>query len=223
MLAPITRRFALFALSVLSLLLAFAPLAHGETSSEAFVRKNLGIAFQQLNDKSLDDAERAARFAALMDEFADLPRIAEFVLGKYSAKLRQDPALYREWRDTFREFAVTVYQGQLDQYTGESFKVLPSPRETRRNDKRYSIVSTQIVRDNGKVLDVDWRLIETDGNWRVVDVALKSGESIVWLSLTQQTEFLSILRKNNGDIPALIEEVKQRTASIRSMMERRRA
>lgn len=223
MLTLLNRRLLLIIAAFLSLLMVGAPDARAQVSSEAFVQRNLGEAFEQLNDPSLTPDERAQRFGTLMDRFADLPRIAEFVLGKYSAKLRQNPALYREWRDTFRNFAVTVYQGQLDQFTGKSFKVLPGPKVTRRNDKTYAIVSTQVFRDNGQVLDVDWRLISAGDSWRVVDVALKSGESTVWLSLTQQSEFLAFLRKNDGDIQALIGDVRSRTDSIRTMMERRRA
>lgn len=225
MFASLTRRLALFATAILSLLVLTTSAAMAaQSSSEAFVQQNLGEAFKQLNDPGLAPAQRAERFGALMDKFADLPRIADFVVGKYSAKLRQDPALYREWRDTFREFAVTVYQGQLDQYTGERFTVTPGAKETKRNNKTYAIVATQIYRANGQVLNVDWRLISAEaGGWRVVDVALHSGESTVWLSLTQQSEFLSFLNDHNGDVRALIADVKARTSAIRGMMERRRS
>lgn len=191
------------------------------SSSQVFVRSNLGSTIEQLSKPGIAPAERSQKFGALMDQFADLPRIAEFVLGQYAAQLRQDRALYQEWQRAFRDYAVTVYQGQLDQYTAERFEV-GRAQESERNGKRYSIVSTKLYRPNGDVLDVDWRLIQTGAGWRVIDVALKNGESTVWLSLTQQSEFLAFLRANNGDIRALVRDVQARTKTIRDLMADRR-
>lgn len=219
-----TRRFLLacaLALAPPFTASALAAQTPAASSSQAFVRSNLGSTIAQLSKPGLSAAERSQKFGALMDQFADLPRIAEFVLGRYAAQLRQDRALYQEWQRAFRDYAVTVYQGQLDQYTAERFEV-GKAQESERNGRRYSIVSTKLFRPNGDVLDVDWRLIQTETGWRVIDVALKSGESTVWLSLTQQSEFLSFLRANNGDLRALVRDVEARTKTIRDLMADRR-
>lgn len=220
MLPPVSRRSAL----ALGLAFAFSggsAWAAAGPGSQAFVRSNLGAAIEQLSRPDVTPAERARKFGEFMDRFADLPRIAEFVLGSYAARLRADRALYQDWLSAFRDYAVTVYQGQLDQYTAERVEV-GQARESERNAKRYSIVSTRLFRPNGAVLNVDWRLILTETGWRVIDVALKSGESTVWLSLTQQSEFLAFLRANNGDIRALIQDLRTRTATIRDLMNDRR-
>lgn len=196
--------------------------ARADAAANNFVQKNAQNALIQLNDPALSLAERRERFGTLMDQFADLPRIAEFVVGRYAGQLRRDPALYKEWQSVFRDYALTVYAGQLDQYSGESVKILSGGKDTTINGKRYAVVPTEISRPDGEVLRANWRLIESGNGWRVVDVALARGDNIIWLGIQQRQDFLGQLGRNGGDVRGLVNDVRAQTKTIKDLMAQRR-
>ncbi len=86
-------------------------------------------------------AERRATFSQLMDKFADMPAVASFVLGRYARQARADPALYKEWVATFKEYGLVVYETQLDQYRGNTIKVSRSAR--LRQKRRQALARIQ--------------------------------------------------------------------------------
>lgn len=221
MLAHLIRRFGLVAAALAALMTVSLTPAWADASSEAFVKTNAERAVQQLTQPGLSLDERRERFGELMDEFADVPRIAEFVLGRYAVQLRKDPELYREWIEVFRAYALTIYAGQLDQFSGRQVEVLPGTRDSTINKKQYSIVQTQVVRDNGQPMRVAWRLIMTEGGWRVVDVALSAGDNVLWLAIQQRQDFLAALDRNGGDVRALIEDIRTQTQQMRQRMANR--
>lgn len=196
--------------------------ARADAAANVFVQTNAQNALIQLNDPALSITERRERFGILMDQFADLPRIAEFVVGRYAGQLRRDPALYKEWQGVFRDYALTVYAGQLDQYSGNSVKVLRGGKDTVINGKRYAVVPTEISRPNGDILRANWRLIESGTGWRVVDVALARGDNIIWLGIQQRQDFLAQLGRNGGDVRALVRDVREQTKTIKDLMAQRR-
>ncbi len=63
-----------------------------------------------MGDRSVPAAQRRQTFNALMAQFADMPRIANFVLGRYGPQLRADAALRAEWTRTFQDYAIAVYE-----------------------------------------------------------------------------------------------------------------
>jgi phospholipid transport system substrate-binding protein len=193
--------------------LQIAPAAASATT-EAYVQTNAQAVMTSLSTAKSAD-ERRQQFAALMDKFADMPRVADFVLGKYARAARADPALYNQWVATFKEYGLAVYEDQLDRYRGQAIKVIPGSQDTTINGKAYSIVKSQIVQKNGQPFLVNWRLIQAGGTWRVVDVALKLDESVIWLAIQQQQDFLAQLDRNGGDVRKLTEFVKAQTATMR--------
>lgn len=223
MFASILRRIGL-SLSVFLVAMTIGTLpARADAAANTFVQTNAQNALTQLNDPNLSLAERRERFGSLMDQFADLPRIAEFVVGRYAGQLRRDEALYKEWQSVFRDYALTVYAGQLDQYSGNSVKVLSGGKDTMINGKRYAIVPTEISRPNGDVLRANWRLIASPNGWRVVDVALARGDNIIWLGIQQRQDFLAQLGRNGGDMRGLVNDVRAQTKTIKDLMAQRRS
>lgn len=208
-----SRRDAVLALSSAAAALAFAGPASASQTTESFVQQNAQQVLTSLGNAKTAE-QRRGEFAVLMDKFADMPRFADFVLGKYARQARANPALYQQWIATFKEYGLAVYEDQLDQYRGQSIKVSGS-QDTTINGKAYSVVRSQIMQKNGQPFAVNWRLIQSGASWRVVDVALKLDETVIWLAIQQQQDFLAQLDKNGGDIAKLIEFVKNQTAVMR--------
>jgi phospholipid transport system substrate-binding protein len=203
--------------------LAIASPAHAARNADAeqYVQQNASAALRTLGDRSVSSSQRRQTFDRLMTQFADMPRIASFVLGRYGAQLRNDAALRNEWNATFREYSIAVYEDRLESYSGSSIRVTDS---VERVPGRDVIVSSEIApRNGGRALPVQWRMLRSGNGWKVVDVSLILEGNQIWLAQQQQNEFLAVLGRNNGDIRSLMTNLRQLTASMRQRIMARSA
>lgn len=200
-----------------------APPAHAARNAEAerYVQESASAALRTLGDRAMSSSQRRQTFDRLMTQFADMPRIASFVLGRYGAQLRSDAALRNEWNQTFREYSMAVYEDRLDSYSGAAIRVTDSVERVAGRDV---IVSSEIQpRGASRPLPVQWRLLRSGDAWKVVDVSLVLEGNQIWLAQQQQSEFLAVLGRNNGDIRALMNNLRQVTASMRQRIMARNA
>ena len=208
------RRSALFAAAALTLagpLAASAMLATPtvalaqregrDAQAEAFVQTEASQAITILNDASLPTATKKQAFRALVDQVADVPRITDYVLGKYNRTIA--PPQKQAFAAVFRDFADNVYESRLGQYHGENLKVTGSVVR-RPGDV---VVASQIVGGaRRQPVVVQWRVLKgDDGRWRAVDVEVSG----VWLAITQQQDFVSTIDNAGGNIDVLIRQLRQ--------------
>lgn len=196
-------------------LLAAAPNAYAARNADAetYVQANATSALRTLGDNSLSSTQRRQTFNTLMTQFSDMPRIANFVLGRYSSQLRADQALRTEWTRTFQDYAIAVYEDRLGQFSGSAIRVTGS---TERVAGRDVIVTSEIApRGGGRAMTVQWRLLRSGTAWKVVDVSLLLEGNQIWLAQQQQRDFLAELDRNNGDIRALITDIRGMTTAMR--------
>lgn len=214
------RRAGLAMLAAIGAAFATPSGAWANQATEAYVAENAPAALAALSAPGLSEQARAQRFAQLMDRFADMPLIANFVLGRYARELRADPQLRAEWNAAFREYAVAVYQDQLDQYRGQAVRVIGS-QDTTINGRFYSVVSTEMARAGAAPFRVQWRLVRQGEAYRVVDVAVRLEESTIWLAQQQRRDFEAELDRNGGDVRDLIGKVRQMTSEMRARIAQR--
>lgn len=214
-------RAAMFALASAAAFAAVpaAPAFASDPAAETYVQTNATAALAALSNRATSTEARAQEFRALMQRFADVPRISNYVLGRYAGQLRQDPALMREWQNAFMEYAVAVYEDQLDQFRGNAIKVTGSV--DRIPGKDIIVRTEMLARGQAKALPVQWRILKSGETWRVVDVALVLEGNEVWLAQQQQRDFLAQLDRSKGDIRALIASVRQQTKAMRARISSR--
>jgi phospholipid transport system substrate-binding protein len=201
---------------VLALALSAAAPAHAARNAEAeqYVQANATAALSTLANGSMSTTQRRQTFYQLMAQFADMPRIATFVLGRYSTQLRADATLRTEWQSVFQDYAIAVYEDRLQRFNGATLRVTGS---TERIAGRDVIVQSQLVPPNGEQpTTVQWRLLRSGNAWKVVDVSLVLEGNQIWLAQQQQRDFLAALDRSSGDVRALIADVRQLTTSMRS-------
>lgn len=205
----LTRRAAFLAMTATALA-ATAPLAHAarNNEAEAYVQANASQALASLAPNA-----PAAQFYELMTRFSDMPRIANFVLGRYGAQLRADAALRTEWTRAFQDYSIAVYQSRLDRFSGANIRVTNSIERVPGSD--VIVVSEIAPRGGGRATPVQWRILKQGNVWKVVDVSLILEGNEIWLAQQQQRDFLAALDANHGDIRALMATVRQSTASLR--------
>jgi phospholipid transport system substrate-binding protein len=194
--------------------LAAAPEAHAARNGDAerYVQENAEAALRALGSGG-NAAQRRQTFDRLMAQFADMPRIANFVLGRYGTQLRSDASLRLQWTQTFQDYAIAVYEDRLQRFSGSAIHVTGS---VERVPGRDVVVSSELQpRSGGRPTQVQWRLLRSGDVWKVVDLSLVVEGNEIWLAQQQQRDFLAALDRNNGDIRGLMSDIQQITASMR--------
>jgi phospholipid transport system substrate-binding protein len=190
---------------------AAAPAAFADKKSEAYIEDKANEVLQVLNDKSLSDVQRRAKFSEYMHRFAHMPSIARRVLGVEGRSLSE--ADFEKYYRTFEKYAIEVYEVHLDQFRGESIQVTGSRDEDPR---RSTVVSTVKSSQTGKDTKVFWDVLASqDGqSYRVRDVGIDINGSVLWLAQDQQAQFESFLGRNNGNVDKLIARINAMMADM---------
>jgi len=171
-----------------------------DPGAEQFVQASAQKVIGILADKSLSETQKETVFHRAIDELADVPKITNFVLGKYARSIT--PEQKARFTPTFRAYAESVYRNRLDDYHGEVVKVTGS---TVRKPGDV-IVNTQITGgQNAQPVDVAWRVLGGPAGWKAVDVQFKG----VWLAITQQQDFVSTIDNAHGNIDVLIAQLQR--------------
>jgi phospholipid transport system substrate-binding protein len=159
-------------------------------------------AIELLNSKT-PFAERQARFRELFHDDFDCPGIARFVLGRYWRSASGEEQ--KEFLKLFQDYVVFVYTARLSDFGGEQFKVNGS-----RPDADSVIVSTDVISPGApQPLEIDWRLVNDDGGYKISDVIVEG----VSMAVTQRSEFASVIQRHGGQVQGLLDLMRQKTAS----------
>lgn len=208
-----TRRFAQLALVALVGLGALGQAgsasaqAARDPQAEQFVQTRAQRVISVLADKNESIAQKKATFHQAIDQLADVPKITNFVLGKYARTVTPDQR--QRFAAAFRVYAESVYQNRISDYHGEVLKVTGS---TVRKPGDVIVNTTISGGQVGQPLPVAWRVMGGGTSWKVVDVQFKG----VWLAITQQQDFVSTIDNAGGNIDVLISQLQrdaQRPAS----------
>ena len=160
-------------------------------------------AIQHLTDKTISSEERRNRFRDLMHQAFNVDGIGRFVLGRYWNQATEEER--KEYLRLFEELVVQTYADRFSQYSGEKFTIGKVQQDKDRPD--YATVFTTILRPNGQVVRVDWRVRqEKSGGWRVVDMVVEG----VSMSVTQRSEFASVIESKGGTVRGLIDTLRQK-------------
>uniref|UniRef100_B0SZH1 Toluene tolerance family protein n=1 Tax=Caulobacter sp. (strain K31) TaxID=366602 RepID=B0SZH1_CAUSK len=171
-----------------------------DPGAEAFVQAKGQRVVGVLADKGMPDAQKKQIFRQAIDELADVPRITNFVLGKYARAATPDQKA--RFTKAFRTYAENVYQNRIDDYRGEKLTVTGSVVRKPGD----VIVNTTL--SGGQIkspLPVSWRVLGGGQTWKVVDVQFKG----VWLAITQQQDFVSTIDNAGGNIDVLINQLQK--------------
>ncbi len=192
------------ALAAAALLVAASPAAFADKKSEAYVQTNASSVLSVLNDKSLGAEAREKKFGEYMNQFAHMPSIARRVLGVNARGLSD--AEFNRYYKIFETYALEVYQVHFDQFRGAGLRVTGSKDDSPQRSTVESVIkSSQTGKDTKIYWDV---LLSNDGkSYRVRDVGIELGGSVLWLAQEQQAQFVNYLDRNNGDIDKLITRI----------------
>ena len=171
-----------------------------DAGAEQFVQTQAQRVISLLSDKSQASADKIRTFRGIVDEVADVPRITNFVLGKYGRTIT--PAQRDRFAKVFRQFAQNVYESRLGDFHGETVKVTGSVVRKPGD----VVVATTI--SGGKLsqpVQASWRVLGGGSSWKVVDVQVSG----IWLAITQQQDFVSTIDNAGGNVDVLIAQLEK--------------
>jgi len=122
----------------------------------------------------------------------DLDFMGTKSLGRHWREL--DPEQQKDWIKAFGNFTISNYAARFDGYSGQTFEVVGE--EAASHETR--VVRTKIVdpeRDEEET-QLNYRLRETDGGWRVIDVYLHGSVSELAL---RRAEFSTAYERQGFD------------------------
>lgn len=186
-----------------ALCLTGSPRAHATPDAVAFVR-TLGTEAIQVLGPQVPEQRRLARFRELFRDDFDVPRIGAFVLGRYWRTAT--PQQQREFLSLFQEYIVQAYSARLGQYGGEPFRVTGS-----RVAGDEIVVTSQVIRQNGAPVQVDWYLVSDGNRLKIVDVYVGG----ISMKVTERDEFGSIIQRNGGSLEPLLAALRRKVGTAR--------
>jgi phospholipid transport system substrate-binding protein len=193
-----TRRwFARFLLLLSAGALALPSHAQAQADPVGFINQ-LGVQAIQVLGPSVASAARVQRFRELFGADFDLPRIGQFVLGRYWRVAT--PEQQQQFLGLLREYLAQAYAGRLAQYAGEKFNALNAQAQ---GDE--TVVFSEITRNDGGKIRVEWHLVN-NGGWKITD-AYVAGVS---MAVTERDEFASVIQQGGGQIQYLLDKLRQK-------------
>ena len=154
---------------------------------------------QMLSNPQLSPADRQKQFGALLDKDFDFATIGRFVLGRYWQTATDQEK--QKFAPVFRDYVVQSYSVRFGEFSGASFNVTGE----RPEGPATSIVSTTVKqRNNPTPAKVDWRVSNTTGSPKIVEVIVDG----ISMSLTHRQEFASLIERQGGGVSGLIQQLK---------------
>jgi phospholipid transport system substrate-binding protein len=158
-----------------------------------------------ITDKQLTPDQRKQQFKSLADSAFDVPKIAQFVLGRYWRGASDQERT--QFSEAFQDYMIQVYWSRFTSYNGETLKVA----STQDEGNGTILVTTEIFRpETGQPpVKVSWSIIKSGDQFKIRDASLEG----VSQALTYRDEFASIIERNGGSVAALISQLKERAKS----------
>jgi phospholipid transport system substrate-binding protein len=164
--------------------------------------------------RNIPAEQRSAEFRQLFHQDFDVPLITRFVFGRYWRIAA--PEQQHELAAVFEDYLIWSYGDRLAEYgDGGNAPIVLGSRPVEDG----ALVSSEVVLGRNPTqggrgaglapIRVDWRLIASDGSYKIVDVII-DGVSMV---MTQRSEFADDIERDGGQLSALVATLRERTAA----------
>jgi len=183
---------------LLCLLMPASAGATAESPPVQLVSRTVVDVLEVLNDPSLDLYARRRKIEVIAYERFDFDTMSKLVVASYWKRF--SPEQQAEFVEEFKEFLARTYGDRIDRYSNEQVEVV-SETPMKRGDVK---VLTKVVGGEYGGALVEYRLRETGGEWRVIDVKVEG----ISLILNYRDQFKTLL--SNGGPDELLQQLKKK-------------
>jgi len=146
---------------------------------------------------------REAKLSGVIPGYFDVDFMAQKSLGSHWKSA--EPGERRRYLEAFERFMVANYAGRFDGFSGQSFETRGA--EPARLDT--VVVKTVLHDPGGEDVELNYRMRQQDGVWKIIDVYLDGTVSELAL---RRSEFASIVKRE--DLDALIVALDEKIAKL---------
>ncbi|MBQ8672188.1 MAG: ABC transporter substrate-binding protein [Alphaproteobacteria bacterium] len=167
--------------------------------AENFIKNVTNTGIEELINSNASEQEKQEKFTKLFNEDLDLDFIGKFVLGRYwrTANSKQR----KEFIDVYRKLNIQTWSERFNEFKGKHFE-FTGTEKSKSADQIF--VNTQVPMQEGAPASVKWRVKETNGKLRIVDIIIEN----VSLAQTARSEYTSYIQKSPNGIDGLIKDLK---------------
>ena len=196
------RGWLLLTLEMLVLLSAGTGIA-GEANDQ--LKQSVDKVLAILNDPTLkgtgNSQERRQKVKEVIYARFDFNEMAKRSLGPQWQK--RSPEEQKEFVELFTSLLEYSYIENIDSYNGEKIRFL-----NQRQDKDFAEVNTKLINNKGQEFSLDYRLQNTNGDWKVIDVVIEN----ISLVNNYRAQFNRLLGKSS--FAELLDTMKQKKLSV---------
>lgn len=189
-------------LAIAALLFAAPASAASGKDAEAFVQKLGDTALMSLTSKNMNRKTRESRVRDILRANFDVDNIGKFALGQHWREASD--AQKSEYLKLFENMIVQTYTTRFEDYAGQTLKV-----GTARASGGDYLVASQVVQKDGPPVNLEWRVREKEAGLKVEDVIVEG----VSMSITQRSDFSSVIQTGGGKVDALLTSLRKRSSS----------
>ena len=173
----------------------------GADPAVAFVKQVTDKGLNFLSNPKVTETQKRAEFKTLLNKSFDLDTIGRFVLGRFwNSASASERAQYL---GLFRTMIVDVYSNRFSEYKGQTLEILSS--RPVGSDALVASIMKHPKGSGASDVKIDWRVRKSGTSYKIVDVIVEG----VSMSVTQRSEFASIIQTGGGNIAALIDSLKK--------------
>ena len=165
----------------------------------SFVQETADRASEALNKRQSKE-EKMEILKTIAKETVDIRGIGFYSLGKHRKNMSDQKK--EEYLEIFTKYFLKTFSSRLAEYTDPRIRV---DSQKKLSDKYTMVSSTLLATDDKPEVKIDWRVITKDpDNPLIIDVIIEG----VSLAKVQKEEFNSIIQSNDGDVNALLKNLK---------------
>ncbi len=173
------------------------------SKAENFIKKVTSDGIEQIINANVSQAEKNKRFEKLFNEYLDLDFIGKFVLGRYWNTAT--PQQRKEFIEVYRQMNVATWSKRFDEFKGKKFMFNGT---TPSNSKNQIFVNTSVPMSQGAPAKVIWRVKDTNGKLKVVDIIIEN----VSLAITARNEYTAYIKKSKNGVADLILDLREKVS-----------
>ena len=167
--------------------------------ADVFVQSAVNRAAKTLGG-NLNKEERVEKLKEIARDTVDIKGIGFYSLGSYRKNLSDEKLA--EYNEVFKEYFLKSFSSRLAEYSNPEIEV---DSKKKINDN-YTIVTSKLIStDNRPEVKIEWRVYTKDPDNLLIRDLIIEGLS---LARTQKEEFSSIISSNDGNIDALLKNLR---------------
>jgi phospholipid transport system substrate-binding protein len=152
---------------------------------------------------SIPNAEKQQRFREMFKQYFDLPGIGRFVLTRYWKAA--SPEEQTKFTTLFEDVIVYTWSRRFSEYNGQTLKV-----SGEQPDGEGMLVKSTIIGKNNASFNVEWRLRQRDGAWKVLDVVIEG----VSMAITYRQDYSTVISQT-GSFAGLLGQMEKQVAELK--------